>query len=175
MANLLAANYSPKEGKIVFNGIENVSRESIKKNLTYVNQEVYLFHDTLYNNLILGCENIDKKRFIDVCEITGMNEMICSYTEGLGHIINAGGTDLSGGQRQKIALARALLRDSSVYIFDESTSAMDDEGEKRFVHIIKEYLKDKIVVVITHNKKITECFDKCYVLAEGRLSYVESK
>lgn len=96
--------------KIKYNDISEVDRESIKNNVTYVNQEVYLFHDSLYNNLVFGCKNVDYEKLGQVCELTGVSEIIESFTEGMAHILSAGGKNLSGGQRQKIALARALMR-----------------------------------------------------------------
>ena len=85
--------------KIKYNDISEVDRESIKNNVTYVNQEVYLFHDSLYNNLVFGCKNVDYEKLGQVCELTGVSEIIELFTEGMAHILSAGGKDLSGGQR----------------------------------------------------------------------------
>ena len=155
--------------KIKYNDISEVDRESIKNNVTYVNQEVYLFHDSLYNNLVFGCKNVDYEKLGQVCELTGVSEIIESFTEGMAHILSAGGKDLSGGQRQKIALARALMRDTPIYIFDESSSNMDSDSEEMFINLINEYLSLKTVIVISHREKFKNYVDKVYRIERGTL------
>lgn len=169
LAHLISADYQVQSGDIKYNGISEVKRESIKNNITYVNQEVYLFHDTLYNNLVFGCKNMEYRKMAKVCELTGVSEIIESFTEGMDHILSAGGRDLSGGQRQKIALARALLRDTSVYIFDESSSNMDSESEEMFFNLINGYLSDKTVIIISHREKFEKFVDKVYRIEGGIL------
>ena len=137
--------------------------------VTYVNQEVYLFHDSLYNNLVFGCKDVDYEKLGQVCELTGVSEIIESFTEGMAHILSAGGKDLSGGQRQKIALARALMRDTPIYIFDESSSNMDSDSEEMFINLINEYLSLKTVIVISHREKFKNYVDKVYRIERGTL------
>ncbi|MBQ4523967.1 MAG: peptidase domain-containing ABC transporter [Lachnospiraceae bacterium] len=169
LAHLISADYQVQTGEIKYNGISEVNRESIKNNITYVNQEVYLFHDSLYNNLVFGCTNVEYEKMMQVCELTGVREIIESFTEGLAHILSAGGKDLSGGQRQKIALARALMRDTPVYIFDESSSNMDSDSEEMFINLINEYLSKKTVIIISHREKFKNYVDKVYHVEGGKL------
>lgn len=169
LAHLISDDYNVQSGEIKYNGVSEMDRESIKKNITYVNQEVYLFHESLYNNLVFGCENVDHEKMVQVCELTGVREIIESFTEGMNHILSAGGIDLSGGQRQKIALARALMRDTPVYIFDESSSNMDSESEEMFISLINGYLSKKTVIIIFHRDKFKNHVDKVYHIEGGRL------
>ncbi len=169
LAHLLAGDYKVQSGEIKYNGVSKVNRESIKKNITYVNQEAFLFHDSLYNNLAFGSEKPDFEKMIQVCELTGVNEIIKLFPEGFEHIINSGGTDLSSGQRQKIALARALLRDTPIYVFDESISNMDSEGEKMFLDLINGYLSEKTVIIISHRDNLKNQVNKVYHIEGGRV------
>ena len=167
LAHLLVGDYTAQSGEIKYNGVSKVNRESIKKNITYVNQDAFLFHDSLYNNLTFGCEKTDFNKLVKVCELTGVSEIIKMFPEGFEHIINSGGTDLSGGQRQKIALARALMRDTPVYVFDESISNMDAEGEKMFLDLINGYLQEKTVIIISHRDNLKNHVNKVYRIEGG--------
>ena len=167
LAHLLVGDYTAQSGEIKYNGVSKVNRESIKKNITYVNQDAFLFHDSLYNNLTFGCEKTDFNKLVKVCELTGVSEIIKMFPEGFEHIINSGGTDLSGGQRQKIALARALMRDTPVYVFDESISNMDAEGEKMFLNLINGYLQKKTVIIISHRDNLKNHVNKVYRIEGG--------
>lgn len=118
----------------------------------------------------MGKENVIFDDFIKVCEITGVNEFVKNFPEEYDYILSDNGMNLSGGQRQKIALARALLRNTEMYIFDESSSNLDEDSEKMFLEIVDKYLVDKTVIFISHNNLFDQYVHKIYQLEGGELA-----
>ncbi len=169
LAHILIGNYRDIQGNVEYDGMQNVSLSSIKSNITYLNQDVFLFHDSIFNNIVIGQNNVSQEQFIQICKITGVDEIANGFAEKYDHIICDNGANLSGGQRQKIALARALLRNTPIYIFDESTSNLDENSAKEFLEIVKTYLADKTILIISHNEIFKGFVDKTYLIEKGQI------
>ncbi len=128
-----------------------------------------MFHDSIYNNIVLGKKDISPDDFIKVCEMTGVSEFVNNYPEGYDYVLSDNGKNLSGGQRRKIALARALLCNTEMFIFDESTNNLDEDSERRFLEIIERYLIGKTIIFISHNNVFDKYVNKIYRLERGEL------
>ena len=113
--------------------------------------------------------DISYEKFLEVCKITGVDTMVKSKLHSYNFLLEEGGFNISGGERQRIILAKALLKDASIYIFDESSSNMDSDSEEMFINLINEYLSLKTVIVISHREKFKNYVDKVYRIERGTL------
>ena len=137
--------------------INHYHLENIRNNITYVSNNEYLFTDTIKNNICLYKE-ISEKDFLNVAAICLLNE-----------IVEENGFNFSGGERQRIILARSLLRQSNIYIFDEALSQIDIAKEKKILTNMFTYLNDKIVIIISHRFNNKKLFDHTFKLENGAL------
>ena len=157
--------YQPENGDILINdkNIMVYSAESVRKRITFVAQDSLFFSDTIINNIKLGEEIGDKKikllaKKIDmIAEVEGMPEKWETH-------INIGGSNLSGGQKKRIDIIRALSRESDVMIFDESTASIDCNRRKKLFDLLSEIKSEKIIVFITHNVEEYANFDDIYMI-----------
>jgi len=164
--NLLTRMYEPISGKILLGG-EDISRLSLSRYrnmVSVVSQQIYLFNDTIKNNICLyKCVSDDEVE--TVCNEIGLKDFIKEVT--LNYVVGQNGTMLSGGQKQKIALARALIHDKPIIIFDEVTSNADAYSEQQIRGLLNTKLKEKTVIVISHKKEILSGMDQIIVLKNG--------
>ena len=142
--------------------------ENIRKNITYVTSNEYLFNDTLRNNILLYKE-CEEEKFNKVCDICLVNDLLKNDILLYDAMIEENGFNFSNGERQRIILARSILRDSNIYIFDEAFSGIDIIREKKILEEIFKYLKDKTVIVISHRFNNKKCFDRVLKLEEGKI------
>lgn len=172
---LLGLNY-PNEGKIKFNGIsiENLSREYIRNNISVVTQNFHLFNTSIKDNIDLTgkASNIEIK---EACKKSGADSIINKFKNGLEEIVGVSGMELSGGERQKIAISRALLKDTDILVFDEATSALDPKSDFNFNKIILEEFKEKTIIIISHRYESLKGLDKLYNLKDGKLHLISCK
>ncbi len=148
----IIARYIPVKRKKVF--IDNVDINdfnlySIRENITYVSQNEVLFTDSIYNNINLN-KTRDNKRILNVCKHTLVNELVADKNMGYNMILEENGSNLSGGERQKVILARAFLKDSNIYILDESFSEIDIKSERKILNNLFKNYSNKTIIVITH-------------------------
>ncbi len=148
--------------------INHYHLENIRKNITYVTSNEYLFNDTLRNNILLYKE-CDDEKFLKICDICGVIDLLKNDVLLYDSMIEENGFNFSNGERQRIVLARSILRDSNIYIFDEALSGIDIAREKKILTSIFEYLKDKTVIVISHRFNNKKCFDRVLKLEEGKI------
>ena len=166
---LLMRFYSVKQGEILIDGenIENINIAHLREKIGYVSQNNYLFNDTILNNIVL-----DKKIPIDevrlLCSILGLDEFISRLPYGYNTKIKENGKMLSGGQRQKICIARALIKKPKLIIFDEATSNLDSLSENKILNYINS-LSDTIVILITHRMNTIENSDVIIYLENGNI------
>ncbi len=153
-------------GIIKIDGIDinHYHLENIRKNITYVTSSEYLFTDTIRNNIILN-NNILEEEFLKICKICMVDEICSSYED----LIEENGFNFSSGERQRIILARSLVRNSNIYIFDEALGQIDITKEKKILTSIFDYLKGKTVIVISHRFNNKKLFDRVVKLSEGRI------
>lgn len=170
LLNLLLRFIEPTSGEIYI-GDKNINQISIAKYrslFSVVSQEPYLFHDTILNNINLD-GNASKEEVENACRQSGANDFIDKLPKKENSKIGKNGARLSGGEKQKIAVARAIVKDSPIVILDEATSGYDVESDSYLHDVILNELKNKSVIMITHRYDNLEGMDKVYRLSEGRL------
>lgn len=164
--NLLTRMYEPTSGKIML-GTEDISELPLpeyRNMVSVVSQQIYLFNDTIRNNICLY-KRVDDDIVEEACKDSGLEDFIKEVS--LDYVVGQNGAMLSGGQKQKIALARALIHDKPIVIFDEATSNTDAYSEQQINGLLDTKLKEKTVIVITHKKEILNKVDQIVVLKEG--------
>ena len=172
LANLLPQFYLPSSGVIYYddNDICELNLGSLRKNISYVSQDVVLFNDTVRNNIAYG-ELSDKSDDVisaaadAACALEFINEM----PEGMSTFIGEDGTRLSGGQRQRLAIARALLKDARLLILDEATSSLDSHSERHIQLALENVRKGRTCLIIAHRLSTIENADRIVVLDKGRV------
>lgn len=170
LAKLLVKLYSGNSGHIYFDNedISNIGRKSIRKNIIYVSQEDFIFSSNIKENLKFGNENISDEKMLHVAKIIGVHDFVKLLPRFYESILEEKGSNLSKGQKQKLAIARAILREPQMLILDEATNGMDSFSESK----IMEYLKkdeDIALIVITHRLDNLRDFDCIYVIDEGKI------
>ena len=167
--NLLLGFLSPARGEILLNNMP-LQKEDIKNfwpAVSYVRQQSFFIHDTILRNITLDEGNYDEQRLQYVLKISGLEDLIGSSTEGVYKIITENGKNISGGQQQRIALARALYKDANLILLDEPFNELDEASELSLLHHFKELANSgKIVALITHNKKALSFCNKIISLDE---------
>ncbi len=168
LINLLLRMYEPSVGRILLAGqdIADMPLDDYRGMISVVSQEIYLFNDTIRNNICLY-KQIDDDTILSICRDSGLEEFLNEVS--LDYTVGQNGTMLSGGQKQKIALARALLHDRPIVVFDEATSSTDSYSEQQINSLLHTKLKDKTVIVITHRQEILSEADYIVMLDEGKI------
>ena len=163
---ILMKYYNVDNNKVFINGIDinNYTKESINNKIIYVSQNEILFNDTLYNNLIF--DNSDSSKLLDVSKMCYVDE-IKDHNLGFNILIEENGFNLSGGEKQRIILARALLRNFDTIIIDEGLSEVDTNMERKILKNIFKYFKDKQIIVISHRLDNLDLFDRLIKIENG--------
>lgn len=153
--------------------INHYHLENIRKNITYLTANEYLFNDTIKNNITLSQEysNEEINKVVEICNI---NELIQDSTLGLEKRIEENGFNFSNGERQRIILARSIIKKSSIYIFDEALGQIDIHKEKIILEKIFNYLNDKTIIVISHRSNNKKLFDRVLKLERGKIRETKS-
>ncbi|MDX4071219.1 ABC transporter ATP-binding protein [Aliarcobacter skirrowii] len=170
ISQLIAGFYEKSSGDILYNNIsiDDIDKKSLRNSVFLVLQMPILFNNTLRFNLTMG-EDIDDKKIFKALKIAQMDDVLKNMPNGLDTIVGKMGVRLSGGQRQRLSIARMILANPSVVIFDESTSALDVQTETNLFKELKEFLKDKTVIIIAHRLSSVKNASKIYVLNDGEL------
>ncbi|QKF82827.1 ABC transporter ATP-binding protein [Halarcobacter ebronensis] len=171
LAQIIAGFYTKKAGKITYNGIsiDNLNKKSLREELFLVLQMPILFNNTLRFNITMGDETISDEAIYKALEIAQLKSNVLNMSEKLDTIVGKNGIRLSGGQRQRLSIARMIITNPSIVIFDESTSALDVHTEARLFNELKEFLKDKTVITIAHRLSTVRNADSIYVLNDGEI------
>lgn len=166
--DLLLRMYTPNRGQILLDGkdISNMPLSEYRNLISVVSQDIYLFHDTIRNNISLY-RQIDDGQILDACRDSGLLEFIKEVS--LDYSVGTNGMMLSGGQKQKIALARALIHDRPIVLFDEVTSGSDTDSEQQINALLNTRLRDKTVIVIAHRHAVLSEVNKVVRLNETGL------
>lgn len=164
--NLLTRMYKPMKGQILLNevNISEITLEAYRNMISVVSQQIYLFNDTIRNNICLYKE-VDDEIIDTACKDSGLEDFLKEVS--LDYVVGQNGAMLSGGQKQKIALARSLVHDRPIIIFDEATSNTDVYSEHQINGLLHTRLKEKTVIVITHKKEILSEVDQIIMLKNG--------
>ena len=147
--------------------IKDIQTKEVRNCISYVGQECILFNDTIFNNIAIAIDDANEADVIEAAKNAHIHEFIMSLPEKYNTMVGDNGLSLSGGQRQCICLARAFLKNSSIYIFDESTSALDQSLEEKVIKTIDRICADKTLVFITHKLLASMHFDNIYTVEDG--------
>jgi len=167
---LLMRFYDPQHGQITIDGIDlrNVTQRSLRDNIGIVNQEVFLFHDTIYNNILYGNPHATKKQVHEAARRAHAHEFIMEKEGGYQAKVGDKGFTLSGGQQQRISIARAILRDAPILLLDEAFSALDTESEQAVHAALEELSAGKTVIAIAHRLSTILNADRILVMDRGK-------
>lgn len=171
MADLLERFYDPVSGSILFDGVDirQYDLRQYRSMFALVSQDVVLFHDTLYNNIAMGMENVTEEEVIEAARVANISDFIESLPDGLQHDIGDRGLNLSGGQRQRISIARAVVHNAPILVLDEATSAMDTESERAVQAALDNVMRNRTVFVIAHRLSTVQHADRIVLLDGGKI------
>lgn len=171
VSRLIARFWDVGEGQILIGGknIKDIDPEYLMKYMSFVFQDVVLFDDTVYNNIRIGRPEAGREEVINAAKLARCDSFINELPEGYDTVIGENGCTISGGERQRISIARALLKDAPIVLLDEATSSLDPENEALIQEAISELVGGRTVVVIAHRLRTIAGADKIIVLNEGRL------
>jgi ATP-binding cassette subfamily C protein LapB len=168
---LLGGVLTPTNGQISFGefDINAINQADLRKNIAFVGQNPGIFGGTIGDNLILGNENITDEEIIELSKLTGLSNVLRALPNGLSFHLSENGKELSGGQKQILAIARAFASHPNYIFLDEPTSAMDPKGEKLFVENLQGYSKNKTLVVVTHRRPILALTERLILIEQGNI------
>ncbi len=171
LGKLLIGLYQPKEGQVSFGGVDigQLATADLRSRTGFLPQEVVLFYGTVRDNIALGDPTINDHLILRASVISGVADFVRKHPSGYGAQVGEQGRNLSGGQRQAIGLARALVRDPDVLILDEPTSNMDADSEQRVQQRLAAATKDKTLILITHRLSMLRMVDRLIVMNEGKI------
>lgn len=169
--NLIARFWDVDSGEILIGGenIKNYKIENLMDSISMVFQDVYLFEDTIENNIKFGKQNANHEEVVEAAKKARCHEFIENLPEGYDTLIGEGGASLSGGEKQRISIARAMLKDVPIIIFDEATANIDPENENKLKEAIESLTKNKTVIMIAHRFKTIRNADQILVLKDGEI------
>lgn len=170
VAHLLVSLFDGFKGKILIDGVElpNYNLESLRRNIGIVSQDIYLFNDTIMRNIDFS-GTIEEARILEYCRHSHLEEMIARLPDGLHTVIGERGVKLSGGEKQRLALARTFAKNSEIIIFDEATSALDPQLERQVKESILRLNQGRTTITITHRPNTVVGMDRIYALLDGKI------
>ena len=171
LAKLLVGLYQPDEGSLLVDGVDirQIDVSEVRHNIGYVAQDIQLLSGTLRDNLISGARYVDDEMVLQAAELAGVHEFASLHPQGYELQVGERGQNLSGGQRQNVALARALLLDPPILLLDEPTSAMDNTGEERLKQRLHGVIEKKTVILVTHRASLLSLVDRLVVIDRGHI------
>jgi ATP-binding cassette, subfamily B, bacterial HlyB/CyaB len=169
LAKLIVGFYAPSEGKILVDGYDlaQIDKEYYRAQVGYVMQANLLFSGTIAENIAAGEENPDRSKIIHVAKLADAHGFITNMPLGYDQVVGERGMGLSGGQMQRLCIARGLYHDPKLLIFDEATSALDTQSESNIMHNMKDILAGRTAIVIAHRLSTIMNSDKIIVLYHG--------
>jgi ATP-binding cassette subfamily B protein len=172
IANLLARFYDVTAGKIMVDGmdIRDVTLASLRKNVVAAQQDVFLFSATIKENIAYGAVDASPEQIINVAKAANLHDFITSLPQGYDTWVGERGDTLSGGEKQRLSIARTLLVDPSILILDDSTASVDAATERLIRQALDKLIKGRTTFIITHRLPIIQNADLILVLDEGRLA-----
>ena len=169
ISRLLFKFYDPKRGGIYINGINinKISQESLRQIIGVVPQDAVLFNDTIYYNIAYGNTEATKEKVINAAQNAGIHDFISALPDNYETIVGERGLKLSGGEKQRVAIARTILKNPKIFFFDEATSALDSSTEKEIQKNLENISKNKTTLIIAHRLSTAANADKIIVLDKG--------
>ena len=171
LGRLITGLYEPTEGNILLDGtsIGQIDPADVRQSIGYVSQDNYLFYGSVRDNIAFGSANLNEEAIRKAAKISGTMDFIRQSNFGLDLPVGERGMALSGGQRQSIAIARALVNDPNILLFDEPTSDMDLASENRFIHRLEQLMMDKTLLLITHRHSVLKLVKRIIILERGQI------
>ena len=171
ITRLIARFWDVQEGSITVGGhdVKEFTCDSLLKNMSMVFQNVYLFHDTIENNIKFGCPDATHEQVVEAAKKACCHDFISALPQGYDTVIGEGGSTLSGGEKQRISIARAMLKDAPIILLDEATASVDPENEVHLQQAISALVKNKTLIVIAHRLSTIRDADQILVVDNGKI------
>ena len=171
ITRLIARFWDVQEGSITIGGhdVKEFTCDSLLKNMSMVFQNVYLFHDTIENNIKFGCPDATHEQVVEAAKKACCHDFISALPQGYDTVIGEGGSTLSGGEKQRISIARAKLKDAPINLLDEATASVDPENEVHLQQAISALVKNKTLIVIAHRLSTIRDADQILVVNNGKI------
>ena len=169
LSRLISGLIEPSEGAVLIDGVDlrQIDKSDVRRNVGVMLQDSWLFSGSVKENLQMGFYEYDDAHVLNIAKISGVDDFVAGHPQGYDMELRERGEGLSGGQRQSINLARALLHDPSLLILDEPTSSMDTATEKAVIDRLKAWANDKTMVMVTHRNTLLELADRVLVVDQG--------
>jgi len=171
IVSLLIREYDPEHGTISIDGhdLKTIPLKTLRRNIGAVPQDTFLFSDTIANNLTLGLTDIDTQTMDSACEAAQFTQSLADMPDGYGTLLGERGINLSGGQKQRLAIARALVRNPRILILDDALSNVDTHTEEQILQRLKEIMRERTSVIISHRISTVNHADNILVLSDGQI------
>ncbi|SOB60239.1 Type I secretion system ATPase [Pseudodesulfovibrio profundus] len=171
LGKLCVGLYQPVAGSVKVGNIDlrQMDVADLRRKVGYVSQDSLLFYGTLRDNIAFGLPEADDQSIKFAADVAGVNDFVTDHPAGFGMMVGERGSSLSGGQRQAVSVARAILPDPEILIMDEPSSNMDNQSEYRLKSKLEPYIKDKTVIVITHRHSMLDLVDRLVIMDKGRI------
>lgn len=171
LCNLIARFWDVDDGRVTLGGVDvkEYSMNSLMSNFSFVFQTVYLFADTIENNIKFGRQDATHEEVVEAAKKACCHDFISQLPDGYNTVIAEGGSTLSGGQKQRISIARAIMKDAPIVILDEATANVDPENEKELMDAVAALTKEKTIIMIAHRLKTVRHADRIVVVDKGRI------
>lgn len=177
IGKMILGFYKPLNGNIFIDGIDNRQLDPVdlRDNIGYVSQDIYLFEGDVADNLSLDHRKIDSMQIQAALEFSGLYEYIKHHPDGINMQVGEGGRFLSGGQKQSVAIARAVMHNPPILLLDEPTSMMDPMTHNKFLRNLSQFAKDKTMIITTHNQTILNLVNKVMLVENGVIKFYGTK
>ncbi len=171
LQKLMLGLYQPTEGVVRIDGIDlrQLDPADLRRNVGFVGQDATLFYGSLRENIAIGAPYADDSAIVHAAEVAGLSQFVNRHPKGFDMLIGERGESLSGGQRQEVAIARAVLMDPPVLLFDEPTSAMDFSTEHAFKERLRHFAANKTLVIVTHRSSLIDLANRIIVVDDGKI------
>lgn len=168
---LIGRLYDIDEGEILIDGrnVQELNLESLRKSIGYVPQDAFLFSDTIKNNINFGKTEADEKEIIQAAKNASVHKNIIGFSKGYDTVLGERGITLSGGQKQRVSIARAIIHDPQILLFDDCLSAVDTETEEEILNNLFEITKNKTTIIVSHRISSAKNADKIIILEDGKI------
>lgn len=175
LCDLLLGFIEPTAGKITIDGVDlaTISHDSVMKNIGYVGQRAFLFNDTIMRNVAYAMTEYDEQKVIAACKLAHAHEFIRESEHGYQTLVGENGCNISGGQKQRLTIARALMKDPDILIFDEVTSSLDRESERMIQLSLQELHHKKTLFIVSHRPALLEHIDMLLLVRDGTVVQVD--
>ena len=171
IGKLILGLYEPKKGMVLMDDtdMKQIDPAELRQFIGYVPQDINLFQGSVRDNIVLGTHDISDDVILESAKIAGVTEFVNVNPLGYDMQVGEQGRELSGGQRQSVAIARSIILDPAIYLFDEPSSSMDNKTESRLIQKLSSAVEGKTLVLITHRSSVLKLVDRIVVIDRGKI------